>query len=145
MTWFSPLFCQQSVWSWWTAEKLNWAAGCPTPPKYTEWVIRWLNKTWKGLQLFLWKAPRSYIFGVMLSPPLGSRCVFSKHGAPGCQEHEDETPQAYRWFLVPYWLKSQVESSWSWGSHQTPGPPTGQRGTDVERQTKIKYWNYLLP
>lgn len=61
------------------------------------------------------------------SPPLGSRCASSELGAPDCQEHGGGAPPAYRWSLVPYWLKSQAGSSWSWGSHRTPDPPTGQR------------------
>lgn len=35
-TWFFLLFCPQSVWSWWTAERRSAAADCPTRPETTQ-------------------------------------------------------------------------------------------------------------
>lgn len=131
-TWFFLLFCQWSFWSWWIAERLNWAAGCPTPPEYTE------EKKRRSTTCVLVKTSMLVYF--CFSPPLGSRCVSSELGAPDCQGRGDGAPPVYRWSPAPYWLKSQAGSSWSWGSRQTPDPPTGQRRGEMEdgEENKIK-------
>ncbi len=63
ITWFFLLFCRQSFWSWWTAEKLNGAAGCPTLPEYTEEKEKKLNLTYGNQKV----PPCRHIFDVMLS------------------------------------------------------------------------------
>lgn len=124
-TWFFLQFYRWSSWSWWTAEKLNWAPSCPTPPE---------NRDRRQVFNNVFALPGGSLHvGTFLrscSPPPGSRCVSLELGAPGCQGPGGVAPLACRWSLAPYWLKSQAGSFGSSGFRQTRDPPTAQRQTE---------------